>query len=74
MLRDSSTKARVKSPVLNVARYRGQWVAVHPRTYKVVGHGSTPMEAEKTAADYKRVKPLIYYVPKTDAFFVGQAK
>jgi hypothetical protein len=33
---------------LDVTAFRGQWVALHPTTYKVIGHGASLEEARQS--------------------------
>lgn len=69
----NSSDAR-RRPRLDVSAYRGQWIAVDPKTYKVLGHGSSPEDATRAAAAGKATCPLLYFVPESDAYFVGSAR
>jgi hypothetical protein len=56
---------------LDVRKYRGQWVALDPRTFQVVGHGHSLIAAERQATAKGVMRPVMYGVPKSDGFFVG---
>ncbi len=58
---------------LNVSDYVGKWVVYHPNTLKVLGHGPTADAALAMAGTTKAFEPVLYYVSKSDAFFVGRA-
>jgi len=62
---------RTAWPRVDVGSYRGQWIALNRRTYKIVGHGATLQEAERGAQRAGVAKPLLFPVPKSDAYFVG---
>lgn len=61
----------MKVPRLNLHRYRGQWVALDPRTHRVIAHDITLQVAERDAVMRGTQKPLLLSVPKSDTFFVG---
>jgi hypothetical protein len=61
-------------PRLGVSAFRGESVAVHPRTYKVIGHGASLEEARQSTPNVAQLEPVLYFVPKSDAFFVGRAQ
>jgi hypothetical protein len=61
-----------KPPQLDLGRYRGQWVAIHPQTQVVVSHHRSCEEAERAAIAAGVARPLMVPVPKSDAFFVGK--
>lgn len=56
---------------LDVSKYKGQWVALDPSTYQVVGHGRSLRSAERQAMAKGVTKPVMLGVPKSDGFFVG---
>jgi len=60
-----------KPPRLDVSRYRGQWVALHPKTNQVVSHHVSFKAAKQAAIKRGISHPLLYAVPKSDAYFVG---
>ncbi|MGH7139036.1 MAG: DUF5678 domain-containing protein [Pirellulales bacterium] len=68
----SSTQSPAR-PALDVAAFRGKWVAIDAETYKIVGHGASMEEARQSAPNIARHEPLLYFVPPSDAFFVGRA-
>jgi hypothetical protein len=72
--RKSSARPITRRPCLNVSRFRGLWVALHPRTYKVIGHGASLEEARQSTPGVARLEPLLYFVPRSDAYFVGRAQ
>lgn len=56
-----------KLPRLKEDKYRGQWVALNPKTKTVVGSGKSIKAAEKAAARKGVLKPILHGVPKSDA-------
>lgn len=72
--RSSSPKSAVRRPQLDVAAFRGRWVAIDPKTHKVVGAGASLEEAHLGAVTAAKLDPILYFVPKSDAFFVGRAQ
>lgn len=62
--------AKRKLPCLKIDRYRGQWVAIDPKTNKIVSSAVSLREAE-TKALGRGVRRPIMPVPESDAFFVG---
>ena len=68
-----TAKNSSRRPQIDVAEFRGQWVALHPETYKVIGHGASLEVARQSTPALARLEPVLYFVPKSDAFFVGLA-
>lgn len=68
----SSTKRQTR-PKLDVTGFRGKWVAFDAKNYKVIGHGTSLEEARQSAPNIAGHEPLLYFVPESDAFFVGQS-
>lgn len=68
-----SQKPPPRRPRLDVAAYRGKWVAIDPKTYKIVGHGASMEEAREGAPNIARQEPILFFVPRSDAYFVGHA-
>jgi hypothetical protein len=62
-----------RCPVLDVAAYKGKWVAINPQTNKVIGHGISLEAARQSAPNFEREEPVLFFVPASDAFFVGFA-
>ena len=60
-----------KPPRLDVSRYRGEWVALHPKTNRVISHHSSFKTAKQAAHKRGVDRPVLYAVPKSDAYFVG---
>lgn len=69
-----SENHRVRRPLLDVGAFRGKWLAIDPKTYGIVGHGGSMEEARQSAASIAPEEPVLYFVPQSDAFFVGGAK
>lgn len=70
-------KRTMKSPArpqLDVAAFRGKWVAIDVKTYRVVGQGVSMEEARQSDPNVSKREPLLYFVPPSDAFFVGRIK
>lgn len=55
--------------VLDVSDYPGEWVAIDPSTYEILGHGDSPEQA----TDNVPGDAILYLVPRSDAFFIGPA-
>ena len=72
--RSSSPKSAARRPQLDVAAFRGRWVAIDPETYKVVGAGASLEEARVSGEAAAKLEPILYFVPKSEAFFVGRAQ
>ena len=64
------TKA-IQTPRLDVTRYRGQWVALHPETKQVVSHRPSFKAAKREAMKRGVSRPVLYAVPQSDAYFLG---
>jgi hypothetical protein len=62
-----------KTPRIDLSPYRGEWVAIHPRTQVVVSHDPSCKEAERAAIAAGVKRPLLVPVPNSSAFFVGRA-
>ena len=58
-------------PRLDLRPYRGQWVALDPKTHAVIAHHRTVEGAEQAAKKRGFRTPLLFPVPRSDAFFVG---
>jgi len=58
------------APPIDVSSFRGEWVALHPETHEIVGHGDGPATALRSISA-KNFEPVLFFVPKSDAFFVG---
>ncbi|MBW3541129.1 MAG: hypothetical protein KY476_12745 [Planctomycetes bacterium] len=61
-------------PRVDVRPYRGQWVALHPKTYEIIASGSSLHEAEEAAVARGVSTPVLFPVPHSTAFFVGLDK
>jgi hypothetical protein len=66
-------KHRTRPPrvPIDVRKYVGRWVALDPRTSKVVADGASVTEARRQAILCGTVRPLLMMVPKSDGYFVG---
>ena len=56
-----------KTPRLDLSRYRGEWVAIHPTTHTVVSHHESFREAERAAKAAGLARPLLVPVPRSGA-------
>lgn len=63
-----------RRPRLHVTGYEGQWLALDPKTYKVLGHEATPEEAMRDISPKRAKRPYLFLVPESDAYFVGPAQ
>lgn len=69
-----SQKFGVPRPQLDVGAFRGKWVALDPDTNSIVGHGASLEEARQNSPNIARQEPILYFVPQSDAYFVGGAR
>ena len=60
-----------KIPTIDESRYRGEWLALDPKTYEVISHSSSFNTALAAARRKGFPKPLMHSVPQSDAYFVG---
>jgi len=58
-------------PRLDLTPYRGEWIALNPKTQQVVSHATSIRDAEQAALESGVTKPLLFSVPESDAFFIG---
>ncbi len=63
----------VSKKAINVDKYKGKWIALHPRSEQVVSHHRTLVRAERQAKKKGIEHPVMEYVPKSDGYFVGGA-
>ncbi len=68
----SPPSVTVRQSTLDVSAHAGRWVAFDPQTYKIVGHGESPDDALQNARPRNGTELVLYYVPKSDAYFVGR--
>lgn len=61
----------VTRPRIDVSAFRGEWIALDPETYKILGHGASLEEARRSTPNLHELEPLMYFVPRSDAFFIG---
>lgn len=65
-------RARLKKPPrLDLTAYRGQWVAIDPKTQKIIASEMSLRAVEQKALRHGIEHPVLLAVPETDAFFVG---
>jgi hypothetical protein len=69
-----STGRALTRPRLDVSAFGGEWVALHPKTYEVIGHGPSLEKAQQSTSNIGRIEPVLYFVPKSDTFVVGRAQ
>lgn len=58
---------------LDLEKYRGEWVALEPKTRRVLGHGPTLAVAERQAVERGVKRPLLMPVMQSEGFFIGLA-
>lgn len=56
---------------LDLDRYRGQWLALDPKTRRVVASGRTVKAVREAARRKGLTQPVLHGVPTSDAYFVG---
>jgi hypothetical protein len=71
MPQTNRNKLRMKPIRLNLDPYRGEWVALDPKTNRVVSHNTSLKAAEEAAVRRGVRRPLMMPVPESDAYFVG---
>lgn len=64
----------VSRPQLDVGAFRGKWVALDPNTNSIVGHGASMEEARQNSPNVALREPILYFVPQSDAYFVGAVR
>ena len=64
-------RRKTTPPRLDVNQFRGEWVALDPKTRQVIGHAASLRDAERAAVERGVSKPLMLAVPESDAYFVG---
>lgn len=68
------TKKRVRKlrcPQIDVDPYRGEWIAMDPKSYRVISHDKSLEQAASAAEQAGYDDPVFMRVPKTDAYFMG---
>jgi len=70
-MRKTKQTRPTKSIRLDVDAYRGEWVALDPKTNRVVSHNPSLKLATRDAQRRGVQRPLMLPVPESDAFFVG---
>lgn len=56
---------------INLEPYVGQWVALHPKSLRVIGHDKSLAIVEQQALQQGIKHPIYYPVPESDAPFVS---
>lgn len=56
---------------IDLDRYKGEWLALEPGSYRVVAHAASLSLAEKHARRKGVKKPAMFPVPNADHPFVG---
>ncbi len=64
-------ESRSACPRVDLTAYRGEWVALDPKTNRVAGHAVSVQAAEQMAIQQGIAKPLLVSVPVSDGYFVG---
>jgi hypothetical protein len=67
----SKPSRRRKAIRLNLDAFRGQWVALDPKTNRVVAHNTQLDAAQRDAVHRGIRRPMMVPVPESEAFFVG---
>jgi hypothetical protein len=60
-----------KQPIVGQDKYKGEWVALDPKTDAVLSHSRSLAEAEQRAIE-QGTEPVMEFVPESDGYFVGQ--
>jgi hypothetical protein len=71
MPRTKPRTTRKKPICLDLDPYRGEWIALDPKTHRVVSHNSSLKVAKRVALSRGVPSPLMMPVPESDAYFVG---
>ena len=59
-----------KQPIVDQDKYKGEWVALDPKTDTVLSHSQSLAEAEQQAIE-QGTEPVMEFVPESDGYFVG---
>jgi hypothetical protein len=62
-----------KLPAIDEDKYRGEWIAIDPKTRRIVAHDMSLHKALETARRRGVEDPLMHGVPESDGYFVGQS-
>ena len=57
-------------PPIDVSDYGGRWIVLNPKTNEVLADGDSPTSAIESMPSHD-IEPLLYFVPTSDALFVG---
>ncbi len=60
-----------KQPIVDQDKYKGEWVALDPKTDAVLSHSQSLAEAEQQAIE-QGTAPVMEFVPDSDGYFIGQ--
>lgn len=64
-------KGKQKNEVLDIDRYRGEWVALEPKSYRVLAHAVSLGTARQAAIEKGVERPVMFSVPESGDLFIG---
>ena len=56
---------------IDVTNYPGEWLALDPLTHEILGHSHSLRIAVRRGSSKGVERPLMMFVPESDAYFVG---
>ncbi len=60
-----------KQAIVDQDKYRGEWVALDPKTDAVLSHSRSLADAEEQAIQ-QGTTPVMEFAPESDGYFVDQ--
>ena len=60
----------VQMPAIDEGKYRGEWLALEPKTRDIVAHGTILKDVMKEAEEKGCSDPIIHGVPNSDWHFI----
>ncbi len=60
-----------KQPIVDQDKYKGEWVALDPKTDAVLSDSQSLADADGQAIE-QGTTPVVEFVPESDGYFVGQ--
>lgn len=64
------SKEILSMPAIDEGKYRGEWLALDPKTHQIIAHGVALKKVAKEAKAKGYENPVFHGVPKSDIHFV----
>jgi hypothetical protein len=68
------SKSNQPCPLIDEGAYRGEWLALDPESFEVVGQAKTLREAKAAALAKGVAQPLMHSVPESNGYFIGAGR